>query len=237
MNTNLPIPSPALQSPGKKQVQKPPFAGGKNRFSSFITACCQAGFQLNFSCTQTQALLFPELSHHLNCPPLPLAPGCVLHFDTPPSPKSLSSLSLPLLQGPQSHTVVRQSFKLPNLSHLCEKLVLTSLLYSNRVYFASQSSFYAVIFKRNWQQRAPRHFQPQLCAAPNANWLQPARMWGERGAASPPYSFSRGDEGLLLLVFLPLSSYRWSLTRSQYAPQCFKTAKLLENPNKRNVTR
>lgn len=101
----------------------------KNRFSSFITACCQAGFQLNFSCALTRALLFPEISHHLKHSLLSFAPGlCAVLSDTPPSSKRLFS-PFTTSQGPQLHTVVTRSFKLPNPSHLCAKLVLASILF------------------------------------------------------------------------------------------------------------
>ena len=87
VNANLTISSPELQSPGKSKY-KSHRLGGKNRFSSFITACCQAGFQLNFSCAPAQALLFPEISHRLKRSLLSFALRlCAGLSDTPPSSK------------------------------------------------------------------------------------------------------------------------------------------------------
>lgn len=100
---------PALQCPGKSKY-KSHRLGGENRFSSFITAHCQAGFQLNFSCALRQALLFPEISPGLKRLPRCPAPGlyfltlllqlqhCSLHFCRDHSHTQLShrALSCPI---------------------------------------------------------------------------------------------------------------------------------------------
>lgn len=117
--------------------------GGGIDFSSFITARCQAGSQLNFSCAIAQAFAF---SRNFSSPELP-APtgrsraGCwtLTHHLRLNAP----SLPCPLLQGPP---LLGEGFQLPNPSHPCEKLVLASILYSNRVYFVSKSSLNAAIF-------------------------------------------------------------------------------------------
>lgn len=117
--------------------------GGKNRLSSFITAGCQAGSQLNFSCALTQVLLVPEISHCWKRSLLSFAPGLQAALpDTPPSPNDRPLPPL-LLQGPQA--AVMGSFQLPNPPHLGKKLVPASTLYSNGASFPSRSSFYAAV--------------------------------------------------------------------------------------------
>lgn len=120
-NANLTI-SSLHSSAQQKAKYKSHRLGGENRFSSFITARCQAGFQFNFSCALTQALLFPEISPGSSthsCALLPLP-------DTPaPAPALLSAL----LQGAQSHTAGTRSSELPNPSLTSIKPVLTSSLY------------------------------------------------------------------------------------------------------------
>ena len=112
---------------------------------------------------------------------------------------------LPLTQGPQWHTVVTRSFKLPNPSHLCEKLVLTSILCSNPAYFASESSFYAAMFNSK-QAAASTKALPTTalrCFYRQLNTASADAGGGERGAGTPSYSFCRGDEGLLPLISPP----------------------------------
>lgn len=117
--------------------------GGGNRLSSFITAGCQAGSQLNFSCALTQVLLVPEISHCWKRSLLSFAPGLRAALpDTPPSPNDRPLPPL-LLQGPQA--AVMGSFQLPNPPHLSKKLVPASTLYSNGASFPSRSSFYAAV--------------------------------------------------------------------------------------------
>lgn len=122
---------------------------------SFLCPNTSFAFSRNFSLLEHSLLSFaPRL--------------CAVLSDTPPFYLNDCSLPLPLLQGPQSNTVVMHSFKLPNPSHLCEKLVLTSTIQTAHTLHL-KVPFMQQYLTENRQQLELRHFQPQLCTAFNTS--------------------------------------------------------------------